>query len=157
MAFFDKVGATISNFGSDVSSKTKAMMEISNLTGQLKNCEDSLKAYYEEIGRTYYEQNKNNPSPEFADKFNHIREAEEAIDHLESAIRHAKGTKMCQNCGAEVASDTVFCPACGTKVDDNAACNSGSDVSVGAKCPKCGASMKVGASFCTSCGNKVSE
>ena len=155
MAFFDKVGATLSNFGNDVSSKTKAMMEVSNLSGQLKNCEDSLKAYYEEIGRAYYEKYKNDPNAEFADKMSHVKEAEEAIDHLESAIRHAKGTRMCQNCKAEVASDTVFCPVCGTKVDPNASCNVPVDVSVGEKCPTCGASVKIGAAFCTSCGTKM--
>lgn len=156
MAFFDKVGATLSNFGSDVSNKTKAMVEVSNLNSQLKNCEESLKAYYVEIGKAFYEKNKDCPDPEYADQFSHIKEAEEAIDHLETAIRRAKGTKMCQNCGAEVASDTVFCPTCGAKVDDNAACNVVVDVVAGAKCPKCGAAVEVGAVFCTACGNKMS-
>ena len=155
MAFFDKVGATISSFGSDVSNKTKAMVEVSNLSGQLKNCEDSLKAYYEELGRAFYEKNKNITNSEFDEMMSHIREAEEAIDHLESAIRHAKGTKMCQNCKAEIALDTVFCPTCGTKVDDNAPCNLPVDVAVGEKCPKCGAPVRIGTSFCTSCGNKM--
>lgn len=157
MAFFDKVGATLSNFGNDVSNKTKAMVEVSNLSSQLKNCEESLKAYYVEIGKAYYEKHKDHPDPAFAEQFSHIQEAEEAIDHLETAIRRAKGTKMCQNCGAEVAADTVFCPTCGSKVDDNAACNVVVDVVAGAKCPKCGAAIKVGAVFCGTCGYKMGE
>ena len=155
MAFFDKVGATISNFGNDVSNKTKSMIEVSNLNTQLKSCEESLRAYYREVGKAFYEQNKDHPSPEFADQFAHIKEAEEAIDHLEAAIRRAKGTKMCQHCGAEIAADTKFCPTCGKAVDDNAACNAQAEVVTGAKCPKCGAAIKVGASFCSSCGNKM--
>ncbi len=155
MAFFDKVGATISNFGADVSNKTKSMMELSNLNAQVKSCEESLKAYYQEIGKAFYEQNKDHPSAEYAEQFAHVKEAEEAIDHLEAAIRRAKGTKMCQNCGAEVAVDTKFCPTCGKMVDDNAACNVQTEVVAGAKCPKCGAAIKVGAAFCSSCGNKM--
>ena len=33
MAFFDKVGASISKMGSDVSSKTKSMVEVTNING----------------------------------------------------------------------------------------------------------------------------
>lgn len=155
MAFFDKVGATISSFGNDVSNKTKSMMEINNYSGQLKNCEESLKVYYYEIGKAYYQLTKDNPDPNFTEQFGHVREAEEAIDHLESAIRRAKGTKKCQSCGGEVSVDTIFCPSCGSKVDDAAACNTVVEVSTAGKCKFCGAQLKVGAVFCSGCGNKV--
>ena len=157
MAFFDKVGATLSSFGNDVSNKTKSMVEVTNLNGQLKNCEDSLREYYREIGKAYYEKTKDAPEEDMIPFFNKVKEAEEAIDHLEASIRRAKGTKICQNCKTEVSLDTVFCPNCGSKVDDVPVDNTVTEAVLGKKCAKCGADMKPGAAFCVSCGAKVEE
>lgn len=155
MAFFDKVGATLTSFGNDVSTKTKSMVEVNNLNGQLKNCEDSLKMYYAEIGRIYYEKTKDMPVAEMEEMFAKVDEALEAIEHLNNSIRRAKGTKICQNCKTEVGVDTVFCPSCGTRIDDNAACNATDMPETTSKCPQCGAEMKAGASFCVNCGTKM--
>lgn len=157
MAFFDKVGATLTSFGNDVSNKTKSMVEVNNLNGQLKNCEDSLREYYRQIGKAYYEKTKDTPEEDMVAYFAKVKEAEEAIDHLEASIRRAKGTKKCQQCNTEVAVDTVFCPSCGSKIDDSAACNTTEEVVIGGKCAKCGTPMKVGAAFCVNCGTKVEQ
>lgn len=152
MAFFDKVGATLSTFGNDVSSKTKSMVEVSNLNGQLKNCEESLKDYYREIGELYYTRNKDNPEAYMTGLFQKVKEAEDAIKHLQDSIRRAKGTTVCPNCNMELPAGTVFCSACGSKVE--AAAEETKEEYAG-KCEKCGSDLKVGAAFCANCGAKV--
>lgn len=160
MAFFDKVGATLQSFGNDVSNKTKTMVEVNNLTGQLKNCEDSLKMYYQEIGRLYYEKTDASGDPEIDEMFVKVKEAKQAIEHLNLSIRRAKGTKVCQSCGTEVSNATIFCPSCGAKIEDSVENVPAADMAepVAAdpcKCAHCGAIMKAGASFCMNCGTKV--
>ncbi|HOO79889.1 MAG TPA: zinc ribbon domain-containing protein [Lachnospiraceae bacterium] len=160
MAFFDKVGATISSIGNDVSSKTKSLVEVSNLSGQLKNCEDSLKSYYAEIGKIYYERFAANPEPELQEQFDKVKEAKEAIEHLQLSICRAKGVKICSGCGIEVPFDTVFCPNCGAKIDGSSIINTVEEQKEivpesAAKCSKCGERLKPGAVFCASCGTKV--
>lgn len=158
MAFFDKVGATLSSFGNDVSNKTKNMVEVSNLNGQLKNCEDSLKMYYAEIGRLYYAKAKDSDGvdEEIKELFAKVEEAQEAITHLNSSLRRAKGTKLCQACNAEVSLDTLFCPSCGARIDDNADCNKVDIPETTCKCPQCNADIKADATFCVNCGTKIS-
>ena len=48
----------------------------------------------------------------------------------------------CNNCGAELASGTKFCPKCGTKVEEVQKMF----------CPQCGNEIMPGAKFCTKCG-----
>ena len=48
----------------------------------------------------------------------------------------------CNNCGAELASGTKFCPKCGTKVEE----------AQKMFCSQCGNEIKPGAKFCTKCG-----
>ena len=48
----------------------------------------------------------------------------------------------CNNCGAELASGTKFCPKCGTKVEE----------AQKMFCPQCGNEIMPGAKFCTKCG-----
>ena len=48
----------------------------------------------------------------------------------------------CNNCGAELASGTKFCPKCGTKVEE----------AQKMFCQQCGNEIMPGAKFCTKCG-----
>lgn len=48
----------------------------------------------------------------------------------------------CNNCGAELASGTKFCPKCGTKVEE----------AQKMFCPQCGNEIMPDAKFCTKCG-----
>lgn len=53
-----------------------------------------------------------------------------------------QGGCYCNNCGAELASGTKFCPKCGTKVEE----------AQKMFCPQCGNEIMPGAKFCTKCG-----
>lgn len=154
MAFFDKVGENLSKFGNDVSNRTKSMVEVNNLTSQLKSCEDSLKTYYSELGKKFYDNNSSCPDSAYADLFSKVKEANEAIEHLNVQIRTAKGTKICQSCGGEAPISAAFCPLCGNKVQKDEEANS-SDAST-IVCPKCNNECKAGSAFCDNCGEKLS-
>lgn len=153
MAFFDKVGETLTNFGNDVSNKTKSMMDISNYTNQLKTCQKTLNDNYLELGKFYFVKYRDTPDPEAEALFTNIREAQQAISHLNDAIRQSKGVKICSNCGAEVALNGLFCQSCGSKMDDTIIDDE--EQTSGGKCPKCNSDIKAGAAFCEACGTKL--
>lgn len=153
MAFFDRVGETLSSFGNDFSSKTKSMMDVSGYTSQLKTCQKTLNDNYLEIGKIYYVRNMDNPDPQVQALFARVKEAQEAIAHLNDAIRQSKGVKICSNCGAEVALDGLFCQACGNKMENFSGDDMEDDLL--SKCPSCGADVRGGSAFCEECGTKL--
>ena len=58
-------------------------------------------------------------------------------------------SKICTNCGAQIADGSGFCPNCGTAAPpDNPA--GGSKF-----CPNCGSPVNAGASFCDKCGSPL--
>ena len=155
MAFLDKVGATISKTGSNISTKTKSMVDASNYGSQLKVCENKLKDAYAEIGEAYYmSANADDIDEEMAAKFTKIAEIQEAMGHLKAKLRVAKGLILCAKCGAELPAGTTFCSSCGTKVDADGKAEETSNA-VTVKCPKCGTELKEDATFCSGCGAKL--
>jgi len=157
MAFFDKVGASLSKMGNDVSSKTKSMVEVTNLNGQLKSSESQLKEIYVEVGKAYYKANKNKDVDEEMQKlFDQVAEAEEAIVHLKSLLHKAKGTVECSNCHAEMPFGTLFCSACGAKIGVPEVTEEEAEAEK-IECPKCHTELKAGAAFCASCGTKIEK
>lgn len=152
MAFFEKVGESVSNSINSMSTKTKNAFEASTLSSQLKICEDSLRKCYAEIGKMYYEQNKDNVPAGFETQFANVNEAKDAINETAEKLRNVKNIKVCPGCSAEVSKKSRFCPKCG------ADCGEPEIPAVpvdNGKCANCGAKLKPGASFCNSCGTKV--
>ena len=141
MAFFEKVGETFSN-----------AFEASTLSSQLKICEDTLKKNYAEIGRLFYEQNKDNIPAGYEQSFAKVKESLAAVAETGEKLREVKNVKACPSCGAEIGLAVKFCPKCGTECEVIPVSEAKVD---NGKCPGCGAKLKPGASFCNNCGMKV--
>ena len=131
MAFFEKVGEQFQSSINSVSAKTKNAMEASTLSSQLKINEDSLKKAYAELGRAFFDKNKDNIPAEYEKQFADIAKAKADVKETGDRLRAVKKIKVCCSCAA------VDTPA-----------------NVG-KCPSCGAKLKPGAMFCNACGTKV--
>lgn len=143
--------------GNDVSSKTKSMVEVTNINGQLRSSEAQLKDIYSEVGKAYYKANKSKDieDEEMKKLFDQVKEAEEAIVHLKSLLHKAKGTIECSNCHAEMPFGTLFCSACGAKIGTPEEVVEEDAPKI--ECPKCHAELKAGAAFCASCGTKINN
>ena len=154
MAFFDTLGAKIQSGATAAKDKMNNIAEVQNLKGQISSCEQQLKECYIEVGKAYYASTDVSAvDGDMKDKFTKIKEAEEAIAHLQAKLRDAKGTVVCGNCGAEVPTGTVFCSKCGSKIDEPAA--AANTQTAEKPCPSCGKPVKEGAAFCASCGAKI--
>lgn len=148
MDFFNKASEKLTKLGNDVSNKGKNIVEVSNLSGQVRTNEDKIKATMSELGKAFYQKNKDNPPADFADLFKTIKDAEDSIAELTHKIRTMKGNKICPGCNSEVPIGTAFCSNCGSKVEDPAP--------LIPTCPKCGKEVKESSSFCENCGEKLS-
>lgn len=91
MDFIEKIGNTISVKGKEAAGKAKEMAEIANLKSQISTCEDVMKKNYMEIGKLYYEQNGENPDPDFEKQCRSIQNARNGIRELNAKIDEIKG------------------------------------------------------------------
>ena len=113
MAFFDKLGETLSSKGRDVAKKAKELAEISSLNGQINTKEEMMRRTYEEIGKAYYEANKDDDSNLYAKQCKQITALYREIGELRHQIQVIKGIEVCPSCGTEIPSGAGFCPGCG--------------------------------------------
>lgn len=95
MDFLNKLGSkagetfqTIKD--SDATKKAKNYAGIPGLSLQVGKQEGVIKKAYEEIGKSYYKANKNNPDCEYADQMAVIKEAFEKIAELKAEIEAKK-------------------------------------------------------------------
>ena len=154
MAFFEKVGEQFQSSINSVSAKTKNAMEASTLSSQLKINEDSLKKAYAELGRAFFDKNKDNIPVEYEKQFADIAKAKADVKETGDRLRAVKKIKVCCSCAAEIGLGVKFCPKCGAEneVIEEAIIDTPANVG---KCPSCGAKLKPGAMFCNACGTKV--
>lgn len=155
MAFFDKLGETLSNKSKEVAQKAKDFSEINSLNGQISSQEELIKNTYLQIGKAYFESHKNEATDPFSQQIAVILGAEQKIAELRESIRLIKGIAICEKCGAEVPAGSAFCASCGAKIES--AVLQPQQPQAANICSNCGAVLAEGAQFCVSCGHKVGE
>lgn len=120
-------------------------------------------AFYE-LGKAYFEANKDNKESEFAEQMEVIntKTKEEYLWHQYRL--ELDGQRMCDSCKAFITADSAFCNRCGASVapiDYSSILGTANDTqetgnsNQGPKCPKCGRKLVEGALFCESCGTRI--
>lgn len=137
MGFLDGLGATISQKSNEVAAKTRDMVEITNINGQIAKLNKTLQQQYQILGEHYYQEKREVEEDSFKEEINAIGETLSTIAQLNDSIeklRAANNTAasmvsrtstamqntnliVCQKCGAQIAADSMFCTACGAKVE----------------------------------------
>lgn len=118
MDFFNKLGDSIVSVTQEAVEKGKGMTDIAKLQHEVRTKEDFCKKQYEEIGRKFYEENKDIIPESYADLFEEIEAANRRIAELREQIAGLKGGVSCPKCGAVVAASASFCSECGAKIND---------------------------------------
>lgn len=117
-----------------------------------------------ELGKAYFEANKDNKESEFAEQIEVIntKTKEEYLWHQYRL--ELDGQRMCDSCKAFITADSAFCNRCGAPVapiDYSSILGTANDTQEtgtsdpGPKCPKCGRKLVEGALFCESCGTRI--
>ncbi|MGN0308865.1 MAG: zinc-ribbon domain-containing protein [Lachnospiraceae bacterium] len=117
-----------------------------------------------ELGKTYFEANKDNTASEFAAQIETIntKAKEEYIWHQYRLS--LDGQRMCDSCNSFITADSAFCNRCGkavTPIDFSPILGTTNNMQAanntnqGQSCPKCGKKLVEGALFCEACGTKI--
>lgn len=155
MAFFDKIGQTISAGVTSVSDSTKTFAGTAKLNSQINTAKNNIKKTYEDMGKYYYDNRGNVSTAELDRMCGEIDKLNDEIHDLELKVKLAKGIVPCSNCGADVSVNSSFCANCGAKVVMPTAAET---VPEGKKkCIKCGSIEDADTKFCSQCGTKMPE
>lgn len=137
MGFFDEMAKKIGDVADMAVDKAKDLTEVGRLSMAISSEEKSLQGLYAEIGKTIFEQDKDNADSPFAVQCLKIQDGLDKIEKLKVQLADVKENgyndpidieakasvevtledgRVCPFCGKAVAEDNVFCPACGEKL-----------------------------------------
>jgi RNA polymerase subunit RPABC4/transcription elongation factor Spt4 len=156
MDIFTKIGNKVSSVASSASTKVKDIADTTSINRQIAADEGRMNTLFSEIGKIYYNKNKNNPTEEFQAAFNEIAALEEKIANEKAQLQALKKTKTCTNCGGEIPMGAAFCANCGTKAPEDPVAPAPAAPQTKA-CTNCGTEMPASAVFCPNCGTKAPE
>ena len=108
MAFFDDLGKKISSTSQNVKNKAKGFVDITGLKSQISDEEKKINKYYSNLGKLYYDTQKDNPVPELAELVSMLNASFARIDELRETITNIENTKTCPNCGTPIDDEMVF-------------------------------------------------
>lgn len=148
--------------------KAEVPAENSGKIREAENCwmqaKKSIDDAVYELGKAYFEANKDNEASEFAAQIGTIN-AKTKEEYLWHQYRLSlDGQRMCDSCKSFITADSAFCNRCGapvTPIDFSAilstanATQAANNANQGATCPKCGKKLIEGARFCEGCGTKI--
>ena len=152
MSFLDQLGKKVSDAGKGVAQQTKNLTEIARLTSVIDTEEKMVAQSYTQIGKTYYENHKNDPDAECAAQIALVNKSLEKIAQWREQIQRIKGIVKCPQCGAEIPYGSQFCGVCGTKIVRSEAAPAAASVR---RCPSCGAEAAATDRFCNKCGQSL--
>ncbi len=156
MELFEKIGDKISSKSKDVAKKAKDITELAKLNSKVHDYESMVKDLHMQIGKAYYEANRENPAPEYMGLFQQVINAQGEAERCREEIAQIKGLRSCISCGSDIPNNSTFCPACGTKNEIIDVVVSQPQAAVDSVlCSGCGANLPSDTMFCPNCGNKM--
>ena len=155
--FFDKLTASVSKTAKQVSDNAKTLADKNRIRKDIAAMENELRNRYRDIGEKYYQENRENPDPEYVDMFVAIAELQNNLAAKQHEIELLEGAIICPQCGGSIVIGSRFCPTCGAMAPTPAPAAQPESAPVQAVCPFCGENLSPDAVFCAGCGNKLPE
>ena len=111
---FDKLKDDLFSVGKEVGDRVSDVSNIAKLKLELRSKEDYIQRQFAELGRMYYETNKDNADAVAEqDMFQAIAETGEQIEEIKKSLLDLQGTICCPQCGEKYQKGYKFCPFCG--------------------------------------------
>lgn len=150
MEFFEQLGKQITVTGQKISLKTKNMVDISHLNKLISEKERQIDKLFLLLGRTYYENHKNDICAEEKDIVAQINTLHNEVLSFREKLDESRGVIKCANCGKQIYADSIFCNSCGIKIE-KVECSEQDKCA----CPRCGKTVLDDNIFCNYCGTKI--
>ena len=116
MAFFDKLGNTISAAGKDGINKAREWKDTAKISVDIKEREGAIQKMYRELGKAYYRDHKDDVAPDY-EQIAAIKAAFEEIGELKANKDEIRGIRRCPECGQIMSREANFCSNCGAKCE----------------------------------------
>lgn len=124
MAFLDDVKKGLTDVSETIVKKSTELVEIQKLKMKKTSLESDIKRDYALLGKLYFAKMEadgtQSETPEAAEYFERIVHARDAVEEVALKISKLNHEKSCRACGAKVPLDTIYCPKCGTRFEDEA-------------------------------------
>ena len=114
MGLLDDLQESFTNTTRDLGKMAQNATDMTKLQYDKKVKEGELIKLYEKLGKKYYEEHKE----EDLEEIKEITAVTLRLKEISDSIMSLKGGKACPKCGAIVKSGSMYCSACGTKIDD---------------------------------------
>lgn len=155
MAFFEKIGKGLSDAGKNVAQQTQNLADITRLNNAISEKERKISQLFLAIGKSYYEEHKDDHVAEELEKIAEINALYAEIFENREKVKQIRGVVKCEVCGADVPLNASFCNGCGNKVDRDKTAKI--DTKADCICPACHAVVGNSNLFCNHCGAKINN
>ncbi len=118
MAFnFDAIKRNASDVANKAAKKTNDLTALAKLNVSVKNLESKLDGVYEEIGRLFYnaERNGEDYTSDIAAMIMKADKFQAEIEATKKQINSLRKVVVCEGCGNEISDEAAYCSHCGTK------------------------------------------
>jgi len=133
----------------------KDFTEAARVNSQIAEEEKRLNSTYTQIGKLYFALGEANPATPIDELCAAATASQEKIAKYKEELDQIKGTKRCDECGAELPTASAFCSACGAKAPVVEPPTPIAEPAVATRlCSGCGLEVPEDAVFCVGCGLK---
>ena len=117
MTFFNEFKRNASDVADKAVKKTNELTSIAKLQMSVKSKESKLAVVYEEIGRLFYnaERNGEDYTSDIAALIMKADKFMADIDTTKKQINSLRKVVVCEGCGKEISDEAAYCSFCGTK------------------------------------------
>lgn len=152
MGLFSRFTST----GKNVAEKAKDLGTTTRLNARIAAEEAKKNKALAEIGRLFYEKNKDQLGSDYLPYSSQVASADREIAVLKEQLRSLRsGGRICKNCGATMDRHDIYCPVCGVKNDYYKTFSSAEKAAPKNVCPVCQSEVPEGTKFCPTCGEKL--
>ncbi len=118
--FFEDLGKRITETAGAVSRKTEEVVGTQKIKSQIRSEVRSKERDLQDLGKLVYDrfQSGEEIDKAFVELCEAVAQHEEAIQSYLSEMAGLKGMELCKNCKGELEPEMIYCPKCGTKVEE---------------------------------------
>lgn len=118
--FFEDLGKKITETAGAVTKKTEEMVGVQKIKSQIRLEERNKENALQELGKKVYGRYQKGEivDADFTALCEAIEQYEKAVHACLKELAELKGMTLCKNCKGELQPEMVYCPKCGTKVEE---------------------------------------
>lgn len=102
---------------SEVFDKSRQVVDLTKIGVKIDKEEKNIEQLYANLGRVFYQVNKEAPEVMYEDLFRTIAGAKKQLAYLKQELDTVRGLKHCASCNGQLEATDLFCSVCGSNVN----------------------------------------